>query len=145
MWPKIRVALYVIPAISLILLAGLTLSGVDSAGDLPGILRLIVLTLSVAAWSLLFSGAMVAYAIKKRYYRLLAVAGTVLVARVIFFSELYWGNAEDYYYLWLPVEYLAFYFTLYQDSLAAKCKFAVANGGLYCLNLMVAGNVLSIL
>ena len=145
MWSKIRLALSSIPVITFIVLAAVTLSGVDSGGDVPGLIRLLIIALSIASWSLVFAVSMAYYVIKKSRFRLLALFAVLLIARIIFFCELWWGNSEDHYYLWMPFEYLVVYFIIHEDNLTKKLAFALTNTGLYGLCLLVFGKVLWLL
>ena len=135
MWPKIRIALTSIPAFTFILVAVMTWSGMDSGGDLPGLLRVLLILVSVAVWSVLFSVSMAVYAIQKKHFRLLGMAAVLLLARILFFSEVWWANSVGHMYLWLPVEYIVFYFAQHADNRQVKCILVFANAGLYALAL----------
>jgi hypothetical protein len=131
--------------ITFTVLAAITVSGVDSDGDVPGIIRLFVIALSVATWSLIFSVCMVFYTIRKKRLQLLALFAVLLIARIIFFCEPWGVHSESYYYLWMPFEYLVVYFTIHEDNLTKKLTFALTNAVLYGLCFLVFGKVLWLL
>jgi hypothetical protein len=128
-----HIIFHAIPALTIAAIITIALSGIDSGGDLPGILRLIVLFLSAALWSLLFAVAMLVFALRNRCWWFLSIAIPLLVARIVYFSEIAWGNSEDHLYLWLPVEHIIFYLAKHSDARTAKLAFAVITVCLYGL------------
>ena len=130
---KRHIIFHVIPAITIITIVVIAFSGIDSGGDLPGFLTLIVVLLSVAFWSLLFAIAMLVYAVRNKCWKFLSLAIILLVARVLFFSEIAWGNSEDHLYLWLPVEYILFYLAMVKGRKLSKLSFIVITAVLYGL------------
>ena len=122
-----------IPAITLVAIVVIAFSRIDSGGDLPGLLMLLVVLLSVALWSLLFSITMLVHIIKKKFWWFLILTIALLVARIVYFSEIAWGNSEDHLYLWLPIEYILLYLTKHSDTKLEKLKITVLPLALYGL------------
>ena len=130
---KRHILFHAIPVITVAAIVIMAFSGIDSGGDLPGLLRLLVLFLSAALWSLLFSVAMLVYAVRNRFWWFLSLAIPLLAARIVYFSEMAWGNSEDHLYLWLPVEYILVYLAKHSDTRLAKLGFIVITAALYGL------------
>ena len=133
MVPRRHLVFHAIPAATILAVVAVALSGTDSGGDLPGLLRLLVVVLSVALWSLVFSVSMLVHAVRTKRWRFLWLAVPLLVARIVYFSEIAWGNAEDHMYLWLPVEYILFYLSTHADAKLAKFGFVAITAVLYGL------------
>ncbi|MFC1453127.1 hypothetical protein ACFLSJ_07290 [Verrucomicrobiota bacterium] len=133
MMPKRHIVFHAIPVTTIVAVVVIAVSGIDSGGDLPGLLRLLVVLLSAALWSLLFSVAMLVHVVRRRYWWFLALAIPLLAARVVYFSEIAWGNSEDHLYLWLPVEYILFYLVKHDDTKLTKLGSAVITAALYGL------------
>ena len=133
MIPKRHIVLHAIPATTIVAIVVIAFSGIGSGGDFPGLLRLLVVLLSAAVWSLLFSVAMLVHVVRNKRWRFLILAAPLLVARVVYFSEIAWGNSEDHMYLWLPVEYILLYLIMHSDTKRTKVSFVVITAALYGL------------
>jgi hypothetical protein len=130
---KRHIIFHAIPVITIVMIVVIAFSGIDSGGDLPGLLRLLVLLLSTALWSRLFSVAMLIKVVRDKFRWFLAFAIPLLAARIVYFSEIAWNNSEDHLYLWLPVEYILFYLIKHSDTKLSKIRFTVLTAALYGL------------
>ena len=130
---KRHIFFHAIPVITIAAIVIMAFSGIDSGGDLPGLMRLLVLFFSAALWSLLFSIAMLVYVVRNRFWGFLSLAIPLLAARIVYFSEMAWGNSEDHLYLWLPAEYILVYLAKHSDTRLAKLGFTVITAALYGL------------
>ena len=142
---KRHLIFHAIPAITVVAVVVIAFSGIDSGGDLPGLLRLLVVLLSAALWSLLFSVTMLVHVIRKKFWWFLALAIPLLVARVVYFSEIAWGNSEDHLYLWLPVEYILFYLAKHSDTKLERLVFTVVTAALYGLCCLACATTFKLL
>ncbi len=136
---------HAIPAITVVAIVIIAISGIDSGGDLPGLLRLLVVLLSAALWSLLFAVAIVVHVVRKKFWWFLALAIPLLAARVVYFSEIAWGNSEDHLYLWLPVEYILLYLAKHSDTKLEKSGFTVFTAALYGLCYLACATTFKLL
>jgi hypothetical protein len=131
--PKRHIVLHAISVITAITVVAIALSGIDSGGDLPGLLRILVVLLSAALWSLLFSVGVLVHAVRRKSWWFLALSIPLLVSRAVYFSEICWGNAEDHMYLWLPVEYVLLYLMEHSDTKLVKLRLTVITAAMYGL------------
>ena len=67
--PRRHFVVHAIPAATIIAIVAIAFSGIDSGGDLPGLLRLLVVLLSAALWSLLFSVSMLVHVVRSKRWR----------------------------------------------------------------------------
>ena len=133
MIPKRYIIFHAIPVITIPAIVGIGFSGIDSGGDFPGLLRVITVVLSFAAWSLVFSASMIVHVVRNKQWVFLFVAAPLLVARVLWTSEILGNDSADTLYVWLPVEYILFYLLIHEDTKLIKLGLLVITATLYGL------------
>lgn len=140
-----HIRFHTIPVITFLAIVAIRLSGIDSgAGFFCGFLAFTAFALSVAAWLVVFFYAMLIYAVLNKHWLFLFVAMPLLVARILWASEVFGNDSSDTFYIWLPVEHILYYLVIHRESKLGKIGFFATTAVLYglcCLTLVIAYKV----
>ncbi len=92
--------------------------------------------LSLAVWLVSFFYAMLIYATLNKHWLFLFAAMSLLVARILWASEVFGNDSSGTLYIWLPVEHLLYYLVIHKDTKLDKLGFLVITAMLYGLCIL---------